>query len=317
MISRLFTFYLNTCLFYLYCTYVFIYKSIFGEDEKRFTIKNDPNFEKNLFIDSRKEYVRKLDLLSNSVEPELYDAVKYKELLQIENSEIETKWKSSILFDSIPGGNVIMYYDIFRHSFSYYSDTVMATDLLNMVALKYVTMFHCKDFFVDTSEFTLEDDDIVYTFQSPLIKVFEEYEKLATTDSSTAHVYEANEMNDAQANRLKKIRENMKTVAKAVNKNSSLNKKKGNIVKHINKFVYMGKIANFSFLKKIDIQNTSEVFETIFTLTSELQEQSEFMRGIKIIQPPTNKLVDTKKTWKDFCEEKRKAHVNQLESSEI
>ena len=310
-------------MFYLYCSYVWIYKSIFGCDHLQNVndfpnyINNLPQYEKYLFIETRKEYARKLDALTNSaIEPELYDAVQYEKLLQIENSDIENKWKSSILFDFIPGGSVIMFYDIFRHSFAYYSDSVVSSELLNMVALKYVTTFHCKDFFVDTSDLKVDED--VYNFQSPLIKVFEEYEKLATTAPSTIPAYEPNEMNDAQTNRLKKIRENMKTVAKTVNKNSSIaaSKKKENIVKHINKFIYMGKIANFSFLKKNDIENTTEMFDTIFTLTSELQEQSKFMRGIKIIQPPTNKLVDTKKTWKDFCEEKRKSQPT-IDSEEL
>ena len=67
------------------------------------------------------------------------------------NEEEEEVWKRRILFQPTPSGNIVMYYDLYRQAFAYHSDTFISYPLLNLCAMKYVRLFLCRDFFVDTT----------------------------------------------------------------------------------------------------------------------------------------------------------------------
>jgi len=114
--------------------------------------------------DPREEYVndRKIGFLKTfenasidwnaNVEDVLRDPVALAEALQDADNEIEKKWKRSLLIESTPRGNVIMFYDVYKQSFSYYCDqAVMPYDIMNAVAMKYVLTFYCRYFFIDSA----------------------------------------------------------------------------------------------------------------------------------------------------------------------
>ena len=88
-----------------------------------------------------------------------------------ENNYIEREWKTRILIDSSPRGNIIMYYDVYKQGFAYYSDqNSIPYCILNAVAMKYVLMFKCRDFYMNTN--CLPKD-----FVSPLAKIFHDDDK--------------------------------------------------------------------------------------------------------------------------------------------
>jgi len=112
------------------------------------------------------EYAKK----NKSILPVLYNRKEMSEILKDENNEIEKIWKARVLIDHTPRGNIIMFYDVYKHAFSYYCDwSVVPHMLLNAVAMKYVQTFFCLDFFVD--ELVLKDNS------SPFIKLMKEEEK--------------------------------------------------------------------------------------------------------------------------------------------
>jgi len=65
--------------------------------------------------------------------------------------EEEDVWKRRILLQPTPSGNIVMYYDLYRQAFAYHSDNYVSYPLLNQCAMKYVRLFLCRDFFVDTT----------------------------------------------------------------------------------------------------------------------------------------------------------------------
>ena len=73
---------------------------------------------------------------------------KYKQLTATSN----TPCKTSFVIESTPIGNVIMTYDAEKESFVYYSDHIVPFRLLEMVAMKYVCMFNCKQIYVELHE---------------------------------------------------------------------------------------------------------------------------------------------------------------------
>ena len=89
---------------------------------------------------------------NSNIEDEVKDKDQLNEALKNPNNELEKKWRSRILIENTPRGNVIMFYDLYKQAFSYYCDQArMPYDVMNVVAMKYVLTFHCRDFFVDSN----------------------------------------------------------------------------------------------------------------------------------------------------------------------
>ena len=87
-----------------------------------------------------------------NVEPLIRDPAQMAKILTDPNNEFEKKWRSRVLIENTPRGNVIMFYDIYKRAFSYYCDNaVMPYDIMNAAAMKYVLTFHCREFFVDST----------------------------------------------------------------------------------------------------------------------------------------------------------------------
>ena len=101
-----------------------------------------------------------------NIDHSFYDYEQYKNMMD-RNTNIEKLWKSRMLFDITPSGNVIMYYDVYKHGFVYASDQTIPYTVLCGCAMKYCKIFYCRDFFRDNlyipdyqlSPFTLMDLD--------------------------------------------------------------------------------------------------------------------------------------------------------------
>ena len=97
------------------------------------------------------EYTKKIEPWNQNIDPVFYDR---KELSRgLANNTIleqERVWQARILYESTPRGNIVMFYDVYKDGFSYYSDqSGIPYKVLNAVAMKYVITFRCRDFFMD------------------------------------------------------------------------------------------------------------------------------------------------------------------------
>lgn len=99
---------------------------------------------KQSFLDSYIDF--SIDKMNENIDVELYDLKLYK---TNPDNPHESSWKLRILDESTPKGDVIMFYDIYKHAFTYYADSSMSYSILNAVAMKYVLRFLCRDFFID------------------------------------------------------------------------------------------------------------------------------------------------------------------------
>jgi len=87
-----------------------------------------------------------------TIESVVRDPAQMAKILTDPNNELEKNWRSRVLIENTPRGNVIMFYDIYKRGFSYYCDSaVMPYEIMNAVAMKYVLTFHCRGFFIDDS----------------------------------------------------------------------------------------------------------------------------------------------------------------------
>ena len=104
--------------------------------------------EKNRFL---KLFVEEENIVNSNIHPEIFCFEKLNEMLERESEE-EKLWKHRILFQSTPQGNVVMFYDLYKQAFTYFSDMQVTYKWLNLCAMKYVRIFRCREFFQDNSE---------------------------------------------------------------------------------------------------------------------------------------------------------------------
>jgi hypothetical protein len=120
---------------------------------------------KTRFIESFNDVVTEWD---SNVDDIVNDKEKLAELLEDKTNYLEKKWRSNILIENTPRGNVIMFYDIYKNAFSYYCDqSIVPYDVANAVAMKYVMTFRCRSFFVDSNILPAVKEDPVPTTNTP------------------------------------------------------------------------------------------------------------------------------------------------------
>jgi hypothetical protein len=203
---------------------------------------------------------------NTNIEKEFYNKDKYKKIIMNPLNILETNWKKRILFENTPRGNIIMYYDAYKQGFAYYSDSYnLPYGVLNSVAMKYVMMYYCRDFFMDDGVTPLDK-------ASPLIKI---------------HMDEPEKQNDVKKNNMKKTLNNINTLSQkfSTQKNdNNLNKKKAEStiepsITNTNRFIYLGKIINFKFLQSESKINTLNGFgsKLLDNLSGETKLQKKVM----------------------------------------
>jgi hypothetical protein len=184
---------------------------------------------------------------SENIDTVFYNREEYNKIIAEADNILEPKWKSRILYEFTPRGNIIMFYDAYKEGFAYYSDTQMTYDILNMAAIKYSILFRCRDFFIDEQQYP-------NGFISPLIKLKEDQDKKPASKKVVL---------EGPFIKSKKVASNLSVepVTKIYSKN---------------KFVYLGKTCNFSFLKKES--RVKPVIETSYS--SVFQGEKNAQRGV-------------------------------------
>lgn len=271
-------------LFYLFLMYHRMYKAIF---KTKVQIVKDPLIE---YFDKEKvrflnTYQMDFSTMNVNTSEEFYDIELYNEAVLKENNPFEHKWKSNILYENTPRGNIAMYYDVYKKGFAYYCDqTSISYLILNTVAMKYVRVFSCRDLFVD-------DEVTPNETPSPLIylqKIDDKKEKQTKKEKLGKSGIEEDVLRKAPFAKLKKYKletPDKKTPdeIKCINNNNNRNK-----------FIYMGKLSNFSFTQKVhlavpvvvDMKNSmyGKLFEKEHELQTDVLSYKSFMNAIKNTQ---------------------------------
>lgn len=169
------------------------------------------------------------------------------------------KLKNCHVMEHTPVGNVLMIYDKERETFKYYSDNTIPYRYLDVVARKYVKFFNCRPIFVNTEE---------------EIQLAEKKNEQAKKEKDEKEALDKKRREEAIANN-KPVEEKKRVFAKfksynkeagtghvstgAPPKNSGPSRQPAEksendavLKERANRYTYEGKMANFSFIKKID-----------------------------------------------------------------
>jgi hypothetical protein len=199
------------------------------------------------FLEWRKKETEK-EKWNENIDLVCYSLESFQKLVVEENNAFEEKWKRRILIEHTPRGNIIMYYDIFKHAFAYASDQNMPYNILNACAMKYVIMFRCMDFFVDS---TILPDDII----SPFSLLENEAESSKKKEAIQKKKELGISFKDAPFAKLKSYGNSSSSSSQKDKKTESDSKSKpiskaGDMIKYSNNFRNLGKFSNVSFLLK-------------------------------------------------------------------
>jgi len=232
--------------------------------------------KKVIIIDPIKEYIKnnKDKLLRNTdnsnininITEVFYNKKELDSILIKQDNELEKMWKSRILIENTPRGNIIMYYDVYKNGFAYYSDTNgIPYNILNAVAMKYTTTYHCMDFFMDNE----------HVKESPLIKLYLESDKDNTEKKDKLP---SQKLDNSVFAKLKNYQTD--------NNTDYLNEVKTNEKEYnSNIFINLDKINNFNFLQKPPKKNRLNGFHSTLlegvTSESTLQHQVINYRNYK------------------------------------
>lgn len=226
--------------FYWYLRIAYFFSYIYHVYFPVQQIKREPTIlnKTDEYIKMRTEQFHKKNNKSSNIEPIFYNKAEFYAMMAECNNDIEQKWRTRVLFESSPRGNIVMYYDAYKHGFAYYSDTHgLPYKVLSAVAMKYVSIYFCRDFYIDNEGVCKENE-------SPLIDLYHR-EPIKPKEETSKPMSDSRGPFAKLKNYNKPIRNTDKKQAKdSVNGNAQ--------IEYIrNKFISLGKIVNFPFLKQV------------------------------------------------------------------
>lgn len=169
------------------------------------------------------------DVANSNINPDLYC---YETTQTLHKNEVEDEkhWKKKILLENTAMGNIIMFYDLFKQAFAYYSDVQIPYKILNSCAMKYVRIFKCREFFLDSNIIPEGNNNIFHQLKNR--ETEEEEEKKNEKKNKIDIDFDSSVF----ISKNKKKKENY-------DQDEDIKRKKK--ISFINNFRYMGKIANF------------------------------------------------------------------------
>jgi hypothetical protein len=230
-----------------------------------------------------KEYVQlKLELdtedgydkLRKEVEVSAYDLIVQEHLKRLKNCYI---------MENTPQGNVLLIYDLDRGSFKYYSDNTIPYRYLETVGRKYVKQFNCRPIFVDMEEELrlaeekwakeqekerLEKEEKETRLKEELVSSKKTVEKKNVFAKFKSYNKEAGTGKVSSAAPPKNSIPNLKISEKQENEKVLLKEK-------ANRYTYEGKMANFSFIKKVDRKIVDKKYAMSFADFKKMQKEKK------------------------------------------
>ena len=254
---------------------------------------------------------------NSNIDPILYDFLKRKEVFASGDNDFEKQWKSRILIENTPRGNVMMYFNPYLLSYHYYSDEqIIPYKILEQVATKYVVMYRCKDFFIDVVkrpgnkilEVLQKEED---SLKSKKMKV-NDITKCVNIQSESKDVFAAlkDYRSEANAKPTDKASEpNNSKVTEA--KPTKAKPTKVEEPKFSNKFVRIGKMCEFNITQKPVDKKIEAVNELMFG-AKPVNKVVDFFDDLEIVEMPKE---EPKSSYKMFKSQQLFKPTEKLKSS--
>lgn len=221
-----------------------------------------------LRLEKKRRQIKQVESVESVVikfEDKYLDQYKTLKPVFLSEDRLETL-KNTLLFEGTPLGNLIMFYNHSRESFTYYSDNAIPYRFLEVASRHYVIQNNCKSIHINMLEELSEAEN---RLQEKKEKEKEkEPDKINSGEQPKKNVfaklknYNTASVRAPNATTQKLAPKNSRTMP---NSNVKINNETSVIVKEkANRYSYEGKIANFSFLKKIESNITNKLYDMSF-----------------------------------------------------
>jgi hypothetical protein len=239
--------------------------------EKELELVEQQCLEYKLILETEDGY----DKFKKETKDSAYDFIVQEHLKRLKNCYI---------MENTPQGNVLLIYDLDRGSFKYYSDNTIPYRYLETVGRKYVKQFNCRPIFVDMEEelrLAEEKWDKERLEKERLEKEEKERRSKEESISSKKTVEKKNVF--AKFKSYNKEAGTGKVSSAAPPKNSIPNQKisekqeneKVLLKEKANRYTYEGKMANFSFIKKVDRKIVDKKYAMSFADFKKMQKEKK------------------------------------------
>ena len=284
-------FYIIAKLILNYIYFVIRYIQTFNNKPKTIIVETPPYVETK-YDKSCKKYLNfyKTETKdeNSNIDPFLYDFDKRKEFFVESTNVYEKQWKSRILIESTPRGNVMMYFNPYSLAYHYYSDEqIIPFKILQQVATKYVVMYRCKDFFIDAEERPNNKMLEILNKEEDSLKS----KKMKVNDITKCVNLKADQSKDDVFASLKDYRSEVKP--NEVNQKPAIKKPEP---KFSNKFVRIGKMCEFNITQKPTDKKIEAVNDLMFGAKPVNKVVDFFDDDLEIVETPT----ETKSSYQIF-----------------
>lgn len=271
-------------LTYAYCYGMFLFKKGYSYFIKEIKPSKPVDVIEKYYEAHKKKFLKTLDittLISNkNINPVFYVKSDFQNAIRDNNNDLECEWKTRILFENTPRGNVIMYYNPFKLGFTYYSDQYIPYDILNAVAMKYVLTYRCRDFFMD--ELILPE-----TKKSPLMILIQDDKKEMVKED----IEFKNKLKGAPFAKFKNYKKEDKNKPTSDNKLEEKQKER-------NRFINMGRIQNYKVLN-VPKKKSINLFITPSALVDSLDDNISVQEEVFSYRNYKKEMLQKKK--QDIC----------------
>lgn len=185
------------------------------------------------------------------------------EMVKLSKEKLDSL-KNSIIMESTPLGNVLMFYDNARETFTFYSDNTIPYRFLETIARKYVITTNSKEIYVDMSK-EIEDAKNKIKEKQDQVKQDQLIQPTPSSEQNKkkdvfAKLKSYNKDTDPKTTKITKtIQPQPKNTTTATTNQENMVLKE-----RANRYSYEGKIVNFSFLKKVDKKLTDKRYAMTF-----------------------------------------------------
>jgi hypothetical protein len=199
------------------------------------------------------------------------------------SSEKMDSLANSFIMENTPQGNVVMFWDNKRETFSYYADHLIPYRYLEVVGRKYVLTNDCRKLFINM------DDEIVAAKKKLEDKKKQKEEdeekqkqkkqenvdsKIAVEQPKKSVFAKLKSYNRDNSIKSATVALDSKKSQTNIPKNASVNTKQDEnmiLKEKANRYSYQGKLANFSFLKKVDRKAVDKNYALSFAEFKKMQ----------------------------------------------
>ena len=228
-----------------------------------------------------------------NIDVDLYDYEKRKEIFKDEKNECEEHWKRKLMYEYTPRGNVIVYYNPYKHAFMYYSDeNSISYNIMQYVAKKYVVMFRCRDFYIDPEKYP----------DNRILEVMKKEEDALKTKSKKVNDITKCLDKDMNMNNkdifatLKSYKQEPEGKSQATADKSASKKQQAPIKNQFsNTFIRLGKTCEFNIIQKPPDKNIAIMNSILFGETN-ISNAMDFFDHLEI----EDNVVDNPFTKQDF-----------------